>query len=395
MTFEALFQKYMSGTLNAEELRQFRTMARQPENKALLDQLLQQAFTDPAYIENADYNAEEMAAEIMMQTRMQDAAMNVVHKVQIPLISRSWFKYAAAAAIFLLLLGISWKWHTHRYRANKMMARLELPTRKATHPILILGDGSRISLDSAGNGTIAQQGAAQVVKLANGELAYHPSGAKAGALIFNTMQTPNGSQYQLTLPDGSRVWLNAASSIRYPATFADSSRRVEVTGEAYFDIAADAGKPFIVAAKGMDIRVLGTAFNVKAYTEEEAIKTTLVQGAVKVNDQVVLHPGEQAVLHHSTGQLLVNKPNMEETLGWKNGEFYFRETNIRSIMQEVARWYDVEVKYEGDLTNVTLSGIVARTAGITQLLKALELTKIVHFKIQGRTITVMPYQAAN
>jgi ferric-dicitrate binding protein FerR (iron transport regulator) len=394
-TFEALFNQYMSGSLPAADLRLFRSMAMLPENKALLSQLLQNAFTNPAFAEQADFNAEEMAQEIMQKVRQNEAITPVIHRERLPLISRSWFKYAAAAAIFLLLLGGSWQWHARRQHREPLLAQQVLLPAPAAHPILILGDGSRISLDSAAMGTIAQQGATQVIKLANGELAYHNTTGKDGSTIFNTMQTPNGCQYQLTLPDGSRVWLNAASTIRYPTAFPADNRTVEVTGEAYFDIAKDEHKPFTVAVKGMQVQVLGTEFNVMAYADEETVKTTLVQGLVKINAHTLLHPGEQVVWHHSSGQLQVNTPDLEETLGWKNGEFYFRETNIRSIMREIARWYDVEVKYEGDLSAVQLSGIVARTAQIPQLLKALELTKIVRFKIQGRTITVMPYEAAN
>lgn len=394
-TFESLFKQYMSGAMSAEELRLFRSMAMLPENKALLSQLLQDAFTDPAFAEHADYNAADMAQEIMAKVKMQEAIVPVIHRNRQPLVSRSWFKYAAAAAIFLLLLGGSWQWHSRRQHPAPVIAQQTPLQRPAAHPVLILGDGSRISLDSVAAGTIAQQGATQVVKLASGELAYHPAAGKAEDLVFNTMQTPNGCQYQLTLPDGSKVWLNASSSIRYPAAFPVNNRTVEVTGEVYFDIAKDEEKPFVVSAKGMQVQVLGTAFNVNAYTDEETVKTTLVQGAVKINAQTLLHPGEQAVFNHSSGQLLLEKPDMEETLGWKNGEFYFRDTNIRSIMREIARWYDVDIKYEGDLSAVALSGIVARSAQIPQLLKALELTKIVRFKIQGRTITVMPYQAAN
>ncbi|MBO9732512.1 MAG: FecR domain-containing protein [Chitinophaga sp.] len=391
-TFEALFHQYMNGGLSAEALRQFRAMAMLPENKALLSQLLQNAFTDPAFAERADYDAAEMAAEIIEKVRQQEAMNPVIHRLKAPLISRSWFKYAAAAVLFGLIFTMSWRWSSRKPGRTPVLAGQTLPS---NHPVLILGDGSRISLDSAGTGTIAQQGNTQVVKLANGALAYHAAAGQDGATMFNTMQTPHGSQYHLTLPDGTEVWLNTASSIRYPAAFTADTRKVEVSGEAYFDVAKDDKKPFVVATKGMDIQVLGTAFNVMAYADEETIKTTLVQGAVKINASMLLHPGEQAVWHSVSGQLQVRQPDMAETLGWKNGEFYFRETDIRSIMREIARWYDVEVKYEGDLSSVQLSGIIARSAPIPQLLKALALTKIVRFKMQGKVITVLPYEAAN
>lgn len=391
ITFEELFKRYMSGALNVEEIRLFRTMALRPENKEMLSRLLQEAFNDPGYAEQADFDAEEMAEEIVMKAR-QSEMIPVLHPVPKSIVARSWFKYAAAAAIFLLLLAVSWEWNT-RKRTRTITQDIQLHHGTA-RPVLILGDGTRIAPDSAANGAIAQQGSAQVIKLANGQLAYKQISQKNTGLVYNTMQTPNGCLYQLILPDGSHVWLNAASSLRYPAAFPDDKRMVEVSGEAYFDIAKDEKKPFIVTAKGMEVQVLGTAFNIMAYTDEDAVKTTLVQGAVKINAGRILHPGEQAVLRTS-GELLVSKPDMEEILGWKNGEFNFKETNISTIMRQVSRWYDVEVKYEGDMSGIELSGIVARTATISQLLKALELTKIVRFKIQGRTITVMPYHEAN
>ncbi|MEZ2443460.1 FecR family protein [Chitinophaga sp. RCC_12] len=392
ITFEELFKRYMSGTLNAGEIRLFRSMALQPENKALLSQLLQEAFNDPAYAESADFDAGEMALEVMMKAR-QSEVIPVLHRTKPSIVARPWFKYAAAAAIFLLLLAVSWEWN-NRKKTNVIAQASQAPEGTA-RPTLILGDGTRIALDSAANGAIAQQGSAQVIKLANGQLAYKQFSQKNTGLVYNTMQTPTGCLYQLILPDGSHVWLNAASSIRYPTAFPEDKRMVEVSGEAYFDIAKDDRKPFIVTARGMDVQVLGTSFNVMAYADEAAVKTTLVQGAVKINADRILHPGEQAVLYHASGELSVNKPDMEEILGWKNGEFYFRNTDISTIMRQIARWYDIEIKYEGDMSGIELSGIVSRTAKISQLLKALELTKIVRFKTQGRTITVMPYQEAN
>lgn len=394
-TFDELFNGYMSGTLNAEELRQFRVMALMPENRERLSGLLQDAFNDPAYAEHADYDTDEMAGEVVRKAKKADEMLSVLKQDRISLLERPWFKYAAAAAVFVLLIGATWQFHLYKQRNRPLLASHSVVKPAAPQPVLILGDGSRIALDSVANGTIAHQGGAQVVKLANGQVAYNAGTDDKGGAVFNTMQTPNGCLYQLTLPDGSKVWLNAASAIRYPTVFPSDSRLVEVTGEVYFEVAKDERRPFVVSARGMQVKVLGTAFNVMAYPDEGAVKTTLVEGMVKVNADKLLHPGEQAVLNSHSGQLTVNKPDMAETLGWKNGEFYFRDTDITTIMRQIARWYDVEVKYEGDMSDIVLSGIVARTAQVSQLLKALELTKIVRFKIQGKTIIVMPYQAAH
>lgn len=391
-SFEVLFKGYMNGTLNAAEIHRFRQMAMERDNKALLSRLLEEAFSNPAYAEAADYDPAEMADEILLKARQQDTQLSMLPPTRKPPVFRPWFKYAAAAAIFGLLVAGTWKFTLqHRYATASAAGK---PVKPGTaHPVLILGDGSRVSLDSIANGTIAQQGNARIVKLTNGQVAYQLADGNSNNVLYNTMQTPHGCMYQLTLPDGSRVWLNAASSIRYPTTFAADSRHVEVTGEAYFDIAKDDRKPFTVTVNTLDIQVLGTAFNVKAYPDENAIRTTLVQGAVNIRngaEKQLLHPGEQATITPAGGPFSISKPNLEETLSWKNGEFYFQETNIRNIMREVARWYNVEVRYEGDMSNISLSGIVSRNEEISRLLKALEMTKMVRFRISGNVVVVSP-----
>ncbi|MBC9934244.1 FecR family protein [Chitinophaga qingshengii] len=393
-SFEALFKGYMNGTLNASEIHRFRQMAMERENKAVLSRLLEEAFSNPAYAESADYDPAEMAGEILQKARQQDAQLSMLPPMRKPPVFRPWFKYVAAAAIFGFLVAGTWKFAArHRHERILAAGKPVAPVPPGTvQPVLILGDGSRVSLDSVANGTIARQGNARIVKLSNGQVAYQPEAGNNATVLYNTMQTPHGCMFRLTLPDGSSVWLNAASSIRYPTAFAGDSRQVEVTGEAYFDIAKDERKPFTVTVNHVDIQVLGTAFNVKAYPEENGLRTTLVQGAVNVSsgaEKQLLRPGEQATISPG-GSFHVSKPNLEEILSWKNGEFYFQDTNIQTIMREVARWYNIDVKYEGDMSKVSLSGIISRNKEITQLLKALELTKVVQFRIQGNVVFVTP-----
>lgn len=389
--FETLFKDYMNGTLSASGLQQFRQMARDRKNRLLLSRLLEEAFSNPTYAEAADYDASEMAAEILLKARQQDQVLSLLPPTRKPPVFRPWFKYAAAAALFGCLLAGTWKFTGKRHPARQVLATNQPAIPGKAHPILILGDGSSISLDSVSNGTITQQGGSRIVKLSNGQVAYQPASTANGSTVYNTMQTPHGCMYQLTLPDGSHVWLNAASSIRYPTTFPANSRQVAVTGEAYFDIAKDEHKPFTVTANGIQIQVLGTAFNVMAYPDENTLQTTLIQGAININTsktRQLLQPGEQASIGHTTGQLSITRPNLDEVLSWKNGEFYFRDTNIKTIMRQVARWYNVEVQYEGDMTGLSLSGIISRNGDIQQLLKALELTKIVRFRVKDRIIFV-------
>jgi ferric-dicitrate binding protein FerR (iron transport regulator) len=210
---------------------------------------------------------------------------------------------------------------------------------------------------------------------------------------FHTLVTPRGGQYQLLLPDGSKVWLNAASSVRFPTSFSGKERHVELTGEAYFEIAKDASRPFRVDAPGgMQVEVLGTHFNIMSYTDENAINTTLLEGSVKVREGSVsslLRPGEQASLNKASDGISVSNADVDETIAWKNGLFRFEGATIEAVMKQIARWYDVEVIYKGSVSK-HFRGMISRSVDISQVIKMLELTSEVHFKIDGKTITVMP-----
>jgi ferric-dicitrate binding protein FerR (iron transport regulator) len=304
--------------------------------------------------------------------------------------------------------------------------------------VLTLADGSTIVLDSAKDGTLAQQGNAKVVKIDAGMLAYNgkmkgeagamkggasamkggvsgmkgetPAMKEGGGMMYNTIATPYGGQYQVILPDGSKVWLNAASSLRFPTSFSGRERVVELMGEGYFEIAKDPSKPFRVhvvhaagAGKEMNIEVLGTAFNIMAYENEEHSNTTLLNGKVRVELSsaagttatnaaavVSLEPGRQAIAYNQTDGLQVADANVDQVIAWKNGLFRFRETGIRELMRQVERWYNVEVISRTDTKDKDFTGIVSRSQNIQALLHTLELTGTVHFQIDGRKIIVLP-----
>jgi ferric-dicitrate binding protein FerR (iron transport regulator) len=260
--------------------------------------------------------------------------------------------------------------------------------------VLTLDDGKKIVLDSAQNGVVVKQGAAEVNKVQNGQLLYRQANEEQGT-VLNTLSTPRGGQYKVQLCDGTWVWLNAESSLRFPVTFSGNTRTVEITGEAYFEVAHNAAKPFKVLANGTEVEVLGTHFNIHAYKDEPEIKTTLVQGSVKVRSGLssgeshtaVLKPGEQAQMNdHSL--TVANDIDMDQVLAWKNGQFKFSDATIESIMQQVTRWYDVDVKYDAKISKHFVANI-PRNVPLSELLKLLELTDQVHFKIQGRQITVI------
>ena len=305
------------------------------------------------------------------------------------------FWIGAAAAVVLLLSTGVWFYLS---RSNIEEPARIAATRKAmpekdpgrNTAILTLGDNSFVELDSAGNGVISTQGGS-VVQLANGELAYQAQ-ANPGAVTYNKISTPKGGEFTVTLSDGTKVWLNAASSIRFPTVFTGSKREVELTGEAYMEVAEDSKHPFEVKIRGVNVAVLGTQFNINGYEDEDELVTTLVSGRVRVsatgsNDQL-LQPGQHAVLNNRNGNLFVEKADVAEETAWKNGKTYFNGANIRQIMRQISRWYNVDVEYQGNVVNMDFTCTVSRKDKLSKLLSLLELTGAVEFTMEGNTIIV-------
>ena len=256
---------------------------------------------------------------------------------------------------------------------------------------LILADGSTIVLDETQNGTIAQQGNSKIIKL-DGKLSYDPTNKNSREIVYNTISTPKGGQYQLELPDGSQVWLNATSSIHFPTSFTGTERRIEITGEAYFEIAKNPNMPFIVTVSNSEIQVLGTHFNINAYNDEDNVKTTLLEGSVRfVNDGSIniLKPGQQAQLTKEGTTKVVSDVNVDNVVAWKNGMFDFENASIETVMRQLSRWYDVEIEYKGKTDDLFIAEM-RRNIKLSDALKALELTGKVKFDIQDKKIIVMP-----
>jgi len=272
--------------------------------------------------------------------------------------------------------------------------------------ILTLANGSKVILDSIQNGSLGRQGNTKVIKVSNGLLTYKaeslnlPAG-KAGhkgqsAVSYNTLSTPRGGQYQLVLPDGSKVWLNAASSLHFPTAFTGKERKVEISGEAYFEIAPNPDKPFIVNISSPDgqnkgsVRVLGTRFNINSYNDETAVRSTLLEGSIQIlcgDKAVLLSPGEQAAMNDQEYIRVIKNINVDEIIAWKNDLFDFEGNDIRFVMRQIARWYNVDVKYE-NTTSAHFMGTISRNVNVSQVLKMLEMTGAVHFNVVGRTIIV-------
>ncbi len=308
-----------------------------------------------------------------------------------------WKKYTAVAAALLILLGGAY-FLAHNKKGANPVAKIDLPVKKDLAPghdgaVLQLADGTTLVLDSAANGNLAVQGHTKVVKLSNGQLAYtiDKRGSISEQVLYNELSTPRGRQFQITLPDGSRAWLNAASSIRYPTAFTGKDRTVEITGEAYFEIAHDASRPFHVKAGEMDVQVLGTHFNINAYQNEQNIMTTLLEGKVKITKgaaSALLAPGQQAALTKADQLNVLPDADVEATTAWKNGYFQFKKESIEAIMRQVARWYDVDVQYEGEPVAEKFYSKIPRSVNVSTVFKSLEATGSVHFKIDGNKIIV-------
>ncbi|WP_342328794.1 FecR domain-containing protein [Pedobacter sp. FW305-3-2-15-E-R2A2] len=270
--------------------------------------------------------------------------------------------------------------------------------------ILILADGSEISLTDAENGALARQGGMTIRKTAEGQVIYDAGAASGsenevsnGQPKYNTIATPRGGQYQVNLPDGTKVWLNAASALTFPQSFRKlKERHVVLNGEAYFEVAKNKHQPFKVMTKvrpdqeGREqvIEVLGTHFNVNAYQDEESIVTTLLEGSIRLNNKLTLKPNQQSIFAYDHFHVI--PADTEEAVAWKNGYFMFANEDLRSIMRKISRWYNVEIVYQGKTTDNTFIGTVSRFKEVSEVLNILELTKTVHFKIEGRKITVMP-----
>lgn len=308
------------------------------------------------------------------------------------------------AASILIMLSVGLYFYTNRTIVQPIAAVKSLPFSKeqviapgGNKAILTLSDGSRIILQDAKNGVVANQSGVSIQKTSDGELLYsfakdkiQAAGKLSEKIVYNKIETPTGGKYQINLPDGSKVWLNSSSTLRYPALFSGNTREVELSGEAYFDVAKDKTKPFKVITKDQIVEVLGTQFNINSYPDEGTFKTTLIEGSVKIiykDEVVLLSPGQQ--FQPNSRSAKVQEADTEEVLAWKNGYFLFKNEDIQSIMRKLSRWYNVEVSYSGEIPHVGFGGNISRSKDISEVLKVLQLTNAVHFKVEERRITVM------
>lgn len=371
---EKLFEKYRNGTLTDQER---------------LD-------LDGWYLHHAR-SAEPLQDAEVYEKRMKemDNAFPFLPVTRIRKI-KLWPRIAVAAS---LMIAVSFSLYFFKYKQvekNQKTPAYNVDIKPGGNKAyLTLANGKRIALTDAVNGEIAEQSGVKITKATDGQIVYEvsedyePSSRNHGP-TYNTIETPKGGQYQVGLPDGTKVWLNAASSLTYPASFsALKDRKVKLTGEAYFEVAKDKNKPFLVSTEKQTLEVLGTHFNVNSYPDEASTKTTLLEGAVKIitnNSTKILKPGQEADV---TAKINISEVNTEEAIAWKNGYFRFDDEKLESVMRKIARWYDVEVSYQDEsLKNELFAAVTTRFANVSGLLKMLEQTGDAKFNIEGGKIII-------
>lgn len=388
--FKNMIAAWLDGTLDKEGRELLSELLMQPEYQEQLDKIMQEQ-QQQGYAMQAAFEGPYRRMRSTLQSRAGKG---------VPTVRKHW--WSAAAAILLLVAG-TWFFISD----NKQDQPGQGPQTQSAEigpgqegAILTLADGSTILLDTMGNGAFADQNGAALY-LQNGQLEYKNTGDPNGPETFNTLATPKGRQFRILLPDGTVAWLNAASSIRFPTRFTKDVRRVDITGEVYFEAAAASKQgrriPFIVnAVNRFEVEVLGTHFNVNAYEDEPFLNTTLLEGKVAVTgartkQKVVLEPGQQASLQlkPAAKELSVRKAATGKVMAWKNGVFDFEDARIDEVMRQLMRWYDIEVKYESGVPDIEFVGKMTRDIPLNGLLIALEKSNV-HFRLEGRTLVVTP-----
>jgi ferric-dicitrate binding protein FerR (iron transport regulator) len=393
-----LMQQYLDNKLTAEAYRELWELLNENIDKNSFKEELQllweNAKTEKPLIpaEEWDYKMQVLKNKLTKETIAEPG-------IQKRAVRMNKYWWAAAAALLIFISSAIYFLANKKQNNTSAIAKNNQPAEQkhdrlpgGDRALLTLADGSQIVLDSAGNGILAQQGNTNIVKQQDGQLVYKPTGPGTDEIAYNALATPRGGQYKITLPDGSKVWLNAASSLKYPAAFTGNDRKVEITGEAYFEIAKDASRPFKVQVNQMEVEVLGTHFNINGYADEEVIRTTLLEGRVKINTKDgnnFLKPGQQAQLQKTGKIKLVDDADLEETMAWKDGNFQFENSDINTVMRQITRWYDVDIEYKGTVSKHFL-GTISRNVNLSQVLTMLQQTGEVKFIVEGKKVIVMP-----
>ncbi|SEW43480.1 FecR family protein [Chitinophaga arvensicola] len=392
-----LLELHCEGKLSAVQSRELSALLRDtPEDELLevLSELTEQQAATPYEI---TLDALQPAIYRVLQTDKSQEAVTEEAPGSRKTLLRPLLRWSWAAAVLALIAIAGWWWQQQHRKVNTPVVALNDIAPGRSGAVLTLANGQQLVLDSLRQGVIAtQQGTTLLLK--EGQLAYEGAGAPEGDVAWNVLTTPAGRQFNIVLPDGTRVWLNAASSIRYPAVFNGREREVTVNGEAYFEVAANAQQPFRVNVNDrMKVAVLGTAFNISSYVDDPDIRATLLTGSVRVNDLkagntegVLLQPGQQAQLDNHAALRVAGNVATDQVIAWKNGFFDFNQKSLRQVAGQIGRWYDVEVVYDKNVRDVELYGKISREVKLSDMLKLLETTGL-HFRLEGnRRLLVLP-----
>lgn len=391
-TFAGLITGYLNNSLTKEELHQFLEILKDKEYEQKLKDKISELLLETSSLDQSDKNREELIFNrILLLANTEEKIKKENDKRRKARIIRFRRIAIAASIIGLIASGVHLTMYLRKKEENKIHAhesKNAIPRgNKAT---LTLADGSSIILDDAQDGDLTRQGSAKIIKIGD-KVCYHPT-SNTSEIEYNTITTPRGSQYQVELPDGSRVWINAASSLRFPTAFIGKERRVEINGEAYFEVAKNKSMPFIVKVNDAEVQVLGTHFNVMAYDDEGIVNTTLLEGSVKfvTNNKIsLLKPGQQSQLSNDGEIKLINDVDLDKVMAWKNGLFVFDNSDLGTVMRQLSRWYDIDVVYRTRNVATTFVGEIPRTSKLSDILKVFELTSKLRFEIVGKKVVVM------
>lgn len=377
--FSVLLELYITAQLSREEKAEFLQMLDSGLYNAQLEKAMEEDWHTGRYEQEEDLQLRSLITEQV------NKAIDSKPIRRLPFLQRPWLRYAA---VFILLCSIgAYIWRSQPAESTKVADIAP----GGTKAMLTLANGTVIALDSTGHQSI-QQGKTAVMQH-GGQLQYDAREVE-NEMRYNTLTTPRGGQFRIILPDGSKVWLNAASSIRYPTAFAGKERLVEITGEAYFEVTRNENMPFLVKMqKGNTVEVLGTHFNVNTYPDEPKIQTTLLEGAVRVSNatgRFILSPGQQAQVTADNNIRIVQAKNMAQVTAWKDGLFNFEDASLDDVMRQLSRWYDIEVVYEKGVPDIGFGGKMERDLSLTHVLGILERAEV-HFKlVEGRKLIVTP-----
>ena len=373
--------RYMEDKATAAEREELGQFIQNEQNEVTVLEIMEELVATEKEMDNYNVKNWEPLLGELLQEKNKLRKRGLVRVI-------NWKRISVAASILfaVVLTGylVLFRKDTKQVEVVKVTQPIDVKSPEKNRAMITLATGQQVHLDSAVNGTLLEQAGVQIMKLADGKIVYVGSTAE---IINNTLSNPRGSKViDMTMADGSRVWLNSGSSVTYPVAFVGEERKISITGEAYFEVMQDKKHPFKVDINGKgEVEVLGTHFNINAYDDESDIKVTLLEGSVKVNNSII-EPGQQAQV--SDKVKIIDQVDLDEVMAWKNDMFDFNSADIKTIMRQIGRWYDLEIIYQDNISKETFSGMVGRSNKVSKVLMILEKAGI-KFRIEGKKLIIM------